>query len=60
MDLVFSIKLAAVTFQDLIYGIKIQYTAHLTLLKLLDMDRSKNRIMYLGDSENDNARLRES
>jgi len=39
-----------------IYGIKCDKGgAFDTVLKLLDMDRSKNRIMYLGDSENDNA-----
>ncbi len=39
-----------------IYGIKCDKgSAFDSVLKLLDMDRSKNRIMYLGDSENDNA-----
>lgn len=39
-----------------IYGIKCDKgSAFDSVLKLLDMDRSKNKIMYLGDSENDNA-----
>jgi len=39
-----------------IYGIKCDKgSAFDSVLKLLDMDRSKDKIMYLGDSENDNA-----
>ena len=39
-----------------IYGIKCDKgNAFDSVLKLLDMDRSKNKVMYLGDSENDNA-----
>lgn len=39
-----------------VYGIKCNKgSAFDSVLKLLDMDRSKNNIMYLGDSENDNA-----
>jgi hydroxymethylpyrimidine pyrophosphatase-like HAD family hydrolase len=39
-----------------IYGIKCDKgSAFDPVLKLLDMDGSKNKIMYLGDSENDNA-----
>jgi len=39
-----------------IYGIKCDKgSAFDSVLKLLDMDRSKNKVMYLGDSENDNA-----
>ena len=38
-----------------IYGIKCDKgIAFDSVLKLLDMDRSKNKVMYLGDSENDN------
>jgi HAD superfamily hydrolase (TIGR01484 family) len=39
-----------------IYGIKCDKgSAFDSVLKILDMDRSKNKVMYLGDSENDNA-----
>ena len=38
-----------------IYGIKCDKgSAFDSVLKLLDMDRSKSKVMYLGDSENDN------
>jgi HAD superfamily hydrolase (TIGR01484 family) len=39
-----------------IYGIKCNKgSAFDSVLKLLDIDRSQNKTMYLGDSENDNA-----